>query len=43
MLPKQVILDPELTVGLPKDMTAATGMDALSHSLEVQLNKKSAG
>lgn len=34
MLPKQVILDPELTVGLPKSITAATGMDALSHALE---------
>ena len=34
MLPKQVILDPELTVGLPKNITAATGMDALSHTLE---------
>jgi len=34
MLPAQVILDPELTVGLPKTLTAATGMDALSHLLE---------
>jgi alcohol dehydrogenase class IV len=34
MLPSQVILDPELTVGLPKVVTAATGMDALSHNLE---------
>lgn len=34
MLPKKVILDPELTVGLPSNLTAATGMDALSHSLE---------
>jgi alcohol dehydrogenase class IV len=34
MLPDQVILDPELTVGLPKGVTAATGMDALSHNLE---------
>lgn len=34
MLPEQVILDPELTVGLPKGVTAATGMDALSHNLE---------
>lgn len=34
MLPEQVILDPELTVGLPKMITAATGMDALSHNLE---------
>lgn len=34
MLPAQVILDPELTVGLPPEITAATGMDALSHNLE---------
>lgn len=34
MLPEQVILDPELTVGLPANITAATGMDALSHNLE---------
>lgn len=34
MLPEQVILDPELTVGLPQMITAATGMDALSHNLE---------
>jgi len=34
MLPAQVIMDPELTVGLPPFMTAATGMDALSHNLE---------
>lgn len=34
MLPGAVILDPELTVGLPPKLTAATGMDALSHNLE---------
>ncbi len=34
MLPQIVILDPELTVGLPAALTAATGMDAFSHSLE---------
>lgn len=34
MLPSIVILDPELTVGLPPHLTAATGMDALSHALE---------
>ena len=34
MLPSRVILDPQLTLGLPANITAATGMDALSHSLE---------
>ncbi len=34
MLPRLVILDPELTFGLPPFFTAATGMDALSHCLE---------
>jgi alcohol dehydrogenase class IV len=34
MLPSIVIEDPQLTVGLPPHVTAATGMDALSHCLE---------
>jgi alcohol dehydrogenase len=34
LLPTQVILDPELTVSMPPKVTAATGMDALVHSLE---------
>jgi len=34
MLPEIVILDPVLTQGLPAKITAATGMDALSHNLE---------
>jgi len=34
MMPSIVIGDPALTVGLPKMITAATGMDALSHNLE---------
>ena len=34
MLPAIVIDDPKLTVGLPKNITAAVGMDALSHNLE---------
>ncbi|MDP8914341.1 MAG: iron-containing alcohol dehydrogenase [Pseudomonadota bacterium] len=34
MMPAVVILDPELAVGLPPHITAATGMDALSHCIE---------
>ncbi|MEQ8841596.1 MAG: iron-containing alcohol dehydrogenase [Acidimicrobiales bacterium] len=34
MLPKAVICDPELTLGLPRVLTVGTGLDALSHSLE---------
>ena len=34
MLPKIVLLDADFTVGLPPHLTAATGMDALSHLLE---------
>ncbi len=34
MLPDLVIADPELTVGLPRRLTGATGMDALSHNME---------
>lgn len=34
MMPRLVIADPALTVGLPPALTAAVGMDALSHNLE---------
>jgi len=34
MMPGIVIADPELTLGLPAHITAATGMDALAHNLE---------
>lgn len=34
LLPKMVIADPELTRGLIPYLTAATGMDALSHNIE---------
>ena len=33
-LPSIVILDPVLTIDLPPELTAATGMDALAHNLE---------
>jgi alcohol dehydrogenase class IV len=38
LLPKTAIVDPELTIGLPKALTAATGMDALTHNLESYLS-----
>jgi len=39
VLPRIAILDPELTIGLPPGPTAATGVDALTHSLESLLSK----
>ncbi len=37
MMPSKVVADPALTVGLPAKLTAAVGMDALSHNLEAFL------
>ncbi|MEW6465471.1 MAG: iron-containing alcohol dehydrogenase [Pseudomonadota bacterium] len=34
LVPKAAILDPELTLGLPPRLTAATGMDAIAHCME---------
>ena len=34
VLPSAVILDPELTVGMPNNITSGTGMDALAHCVE---------
>jgi alcohol dehydrogenase len=39
VLPRVAILDPELTIGLPPGPTAATGVDAMTHSLESLLSK----
>lgn len=39
MLPRVALLDAELTVGLPPHVTAATGIDALTHALEAYVSK----
>lgn len=38
LFPPYAVLDPELTVGLPKFITATTGMDTLTHGVEAYLN-----
>jgi alcohol dehydrogenase len=39
LVPDVVYLDPSLTVGVPASITAATGLDALTHCLEAYTNK----
>ena len=34
LMAEMAVLDPELTVGLPPDLTASTGMDAMTHAIE---------
>ena len=40
LIPKRAICDPDLTLGLPPGLTAATGMDALSHCVETFLSPR---
>lgn len=37
LIPAYAVLDPEVTVGLPKQLTATTGMDALTHAVEAYI------
>lgn len=38
LVPKTAICDPELTLGLPAKLTAATGMDAIAHCMETYMS-----
>ena len=40
LIPKRAVCDPDLTAGLPPGLTAATGMDALTHCIETYLSPR---
>jgi alcohol dehydrogenase class IV len=40
LIPKRAVCDPELTLGLPPGLTAATGMDAITHCIETFLSPR---
>lgn len=40
LIPRLALCDPELTLGLPPGLTAATGLDALSHCIETFLSPR---
>ncbi len=43
LFPRVALLDPELTLGLPAAVTAATGMDALIHAIEAYTSVNATG
>ncbi len=40
LIPHYAVMDPLVTVGLPKDLTATTGMDALTHAVEAYIGSE---
>lgn len=40
LIPRRAVCDPALTMGLPPGLTAATGLDALSHCIETYLSPR---
>ena len=40
LIPRLAVCDPELTLGLPPYLTAATGLDAISHCIETYLSPR---
>lgn len=39
LIPRYAVIDPYLHVGMPKSVTASTGMDALTHAIEAYVSK----
>mgnify|MGYP001143078275 CR=1 FL=1 len=39
LIPHYAVLDPNLTIGLPKHITSTTGMDALTHAVEAYIGR----
>ena len=39
LIPRYAVLDPELSIGMPPEITAYTGMDALTHAVEAYTNR----
>jgi alcohol dehydrogenase len=40
ILPRVALVDPDLTLAMPKGLTAATGLDALTHGIEAYVSRK---